>query len=180
MKRNPFTRHRYSLAHAILLTSLMIALLSVSFTLCHGGYAFAHGGEASASIPKNGSFLGYIRSTHTSHGTNTITVDQVEMLGAKDIAARPEVQAYIIEKEGYSNASEIDLPNDYYIYNECTAVKKLTLSKKVVFLDSLQRICTEEVRIDRYSRLAKHHKEDLFKITVKNGQVTKIDRIYLP
>ncbi|MFI7546900.1 hypothetical protein [Actinoplanes sp. NPDC049599] len=124
-----------------------------------------------AAVLDDGRWPGFVKDT----GAGTVSMDLVEFLTG-DAAAKAWQKKY--------PDSEQDTPdNDYFIVNDNTKVRKLTLASAVevkVVGDDGPEADTTLAAADLGKHFGDQLGSTLFWFTVKQGKVTKIEQQFLP
>ena len=127
------------------------------------------------------SAFGYIKSIEQFHDSIYINFDKVEYFHGPDVveqAKKRHMAETAYDKNG--KVQDIFVADDYFIMNDDTIPHRMVLAKDVTFdlLDGNMEKGHNEVNNFQY--LQNHFQVFLFRLSIKNNLVSKVEAVYLP
>ena len=124
----------------------------------------------------------YITNITENTDSTFITANCVQYLTGDSAieAAKKEHQADTTVIDGKTH---IDVPDNYYISDENKKIRRLKLSKQIVFdlLLDLDRVDpAKKIKDNSLISFRKIYKDNLFLLSISNNEVVKIKEIFLP
>lgn len=115
----------------------------------------------------------------TSNDTVFIDADYIQYLtGQQAISAAIKNRDADTTRE--NGKIHVSVPNDYYIVNESKKIRRLRLSKKIVFDLIVNPDRTHPITGNSLESFKKIYKDSPFILTINNNEVIKIKELFLP
>ena len=124
----------------------------------------------------------YILSIPEKADTIFIDADYVQYLTG-DSAIEAAKKKHMADTFTIDGTTHIDVPNDYFILNENKNIRRLALSKQIVFdllLDLDRADHKEEIKDNSLKSFKEIYKNNLFLLAINNNEVAKIKEVFLP